>query len=147
MKPKNMKFSNVCKAIARENKMKVEYLNIQVAFLLTSIHKAKEEEQLNAIYHSYRYAKPTEDGFSKIVNSGRPFTMDDRVNYINGFIDATIAAEEGFINEDNSKQALEMLAGASSKELVAKYGKEYGNPSRKYIVGLRDGYKVYKKSK
>lgn len=148
MKPKNMTVSNVCKALARENKMVIEDISSQVSYLIISIHHSYEENMLNAIYHSYQYSKPTKNGFSKIENSGKPFTMDDRINFINGYIDMVDSVNEYCRTDEDAKVYMEVLALAAKDELVKKYGtKGYKTPSLRYMVGMREGYKEVKKSK
>ena len=146
MKPKNLTVSNICKAIAKENKMKVEDISSQVSYLLISVHNTNEHNKLNAIYESYKYSKPTKNGFSTIRNSGKPYTMDDRINYINGFIDMNDAIIPEYTNDERAKQMMLVLSMAIKDELVEKYGKEYKIPANRYIVGLKEGYKSYKKT-
>lgn len=148
MKPKNLTVSNLCVAIARENRMKVEDITLQVSSLLVSTHDTDSLNKLNAIYDSYQYSKPTKNGYSKINNSGKPFTNDDRINYINGYIDMNDSINEYCINDEYAEDITKVLALASQKELVGKYGtREYKNPLNKYIVGLKAGYKAYKKTR
>lgn len=145
MKPKNLTVSNICKNIARENGLKVEVISDQVSTLIISTHNTNEQNKLNAIYDSFQYSKPTNSGDSKI--NGRPFTKEDRINFINGYIDMNDAINPEYINDDYAKKMMEVLAIAAKDELVKKYGtKGYKNPSLKYMVGLRYGYEAYKKT-
>ena len=146
MKPKNLTVSSICNAIAKENGLKVEVISNQVSYLLIKTHDTNSINKLNAIYDSYQYSKPTISGDSKV--NGRPFTREDRINFINGYIDMNDTINPELISDDYGKRIIKELVLASKDELVEKYGtKGYKNPSLKYLVGLREGYKSYKKTR
>lgn len=160
MKPKNLTVSNICKAIAKENNMKVEDISSQVSYLLISVHNTNEHNKLNAIYESYKLVKPSSTGNSK--TNGKLFTMDDRINFVNGFVDINDVLDKSdtipdrdTIIEELSFSAIEVLR-EDYKEQAKRNGvkkidnirsKEFRNLCAKYINGMRKGYEYVFKIK
>ena len=78
--------------------------NDELEYLLNSTHSTNDDTKQKAIYESYKYAPPSSD--SNSIHNGRTFNMNDRINFINGFIDMSDALSEMDFDEYEAYKAL-----------------------------------------